>query len=358
MKIIQLLPTIDYGDAVSNDVLTIREILVKNDVQTGIYAENIGRRISRSIVSTIDQMPHLAENDIILYHASTGTQLNYDLPKFGGRRVMIYHNITPPLFFREYSPAAMNLCENGYKGIQYLSDKVEYCIADSDYNRQELLRMGYRCPIDVCPILIPFEDYDQEPDQKVLRKYQRDGFTNLLFVGRIAPNKKQEDIIRAFYCYQKYFNPRSRLFLVGSDSGMESYRTRLEAYAQTLGIADKVIFPGHIKFNAILAYYHLADVFVCMSEHEGFCVPIVEAMHFGIPIAAYNSSAVPETLGKGGLLLEDKNPKIAAAAIDRIVKDGELRETISQQQKKQLRRYQYDNVRKTFLDCLEKFLKA
>ena len=156
--------------------------------------------------------------------------------------------------------------------------------------------MGYTCPIDVCPILIPFSDYEKEPDRRVLRRYKGDGKTNLLFVGRIAPNKKQENVIRAFYFYHKYYSPDSRLFLVGSWSGMESYYERLCDYVKALGIAEHVVFTGHIRFDEILAYYHLADVFLCMSEHEGFCVPLVEAMYFHVPIVAYSCAAVPDTL--------------------------------------------------------------
>ena len=216
--------------------------------------------------------------------------------------------------------------------------------------------MGYECPIDVCPILIPFEDYDREPDQKVLGKYQGDGWTNLLFVGRITPNKKQEDVIRAFYYYHRDYNPKSRLILVGNDIGMENYRYQLENYARALGLNDLVIFPGHISFAAILAYYHLADVFVCMSEHEGFGVPLVEAMYFNVPIVAYASSAIPETLGKGGILLDSKDPQLAAAAVNRIVQDQALREALHQEQQKKLQNYSCENVKAQLMHCLEKVI--
>ena len=164
-------------------------------------------------------------------------------------------------------------------------------------------------------------------------------------------------MIRAFYCYQRDYNPKSRLFLVGSASGMEKYEGQLRAYVKRLGLEDKVIFPGHIKFNAILAYYRLADVFVCMSEHEGFCVPLVEAMYFDTPVVAYRSSAIPDTLGKGGLLLEDKDPHMAAAVIDRVVQDDALRAYISGQQRAMLENYSYENVRGKLVACIEKFLR-
>ena len=357
MQLIQLLTTIAFGDAVSNDTLAIRDIIREMGYDTGIYAEHIDERMPAGTAKVVTSMPRLNADDVIIYHASTGTQLNFDLPGMPGRKLMIYHNITPASFFEDYSPEAVQLTNLGYDGMRFLADKTDYCIADSEYNRRDLLKLGYTCPIDVCPILIPFEDYDQKPDPRTLNRFGGDGWTNLLFVGRIAPNKKQEDVIRAFFCYQRDYNPRSRLFLVGNANGMEKYEGRLKAYVKRLGLEDKVIFPGHIKFNAILAYYRLADVFVCMSEHEGFCVPLVEAMYFDTPIVAYRSSAIPDTMGEGGLLLGDKDPHMAAAVIDRVVRDDTLRAFISEKQRTKLTEYSYDAVKARLVGCIEKFLR-
>ncbi len=354
MKIFQLLPTLSFGDAVGNDTLAIHRILKEAGHEARIYAENIDRRLPAGSAWKVEKMPRLGREDLLIYHASTGTRLNEAFPKYGGKKVMIYHNITPASFFEGYSREAVRLTSYGYEGIRSLSDKVEFCIADSDYNKRDLEEMGYTCPIEVCPILIPFEDYDKAPDPKVLKRYEGDGIQNLLFVGRIAPNKRQEDLLRAFCCYQAVYNPKSRLFLVGSARGMENYEARLKQYARTLGIADKVIFSGQIRFPEILAYYHLADLFLCMSEHEGFCVPLAEAMHFGKPIVAYASSAVPDTLAGGGLLLRSKDPMVAAAAIHRLSEDQALQRTLREKQEARLRALSYEEVKKKFLSCLEK----
>lgn len=325
MKVVQLLPTISFGDAVGNDVRAIRLILEEQGYETQIYAENIDDRLPKGTALPVTEFPALRDDDIILYHASTGTELNYKLPFFGGRKMMIYHNITPPHFFKPYSQEAEQLCQSGLEGIRFLANKVEYCIADSEFNKQDLLRMGYTCPIDVCPILIPFEDYEKKPDSGILSHCRSDGYMNLLFVGRIAPNKKQEDVVAAFYYYHKYYNAKSRLYLVGSWSGMDAYYRRLCDYVDRLGLSEYIVFPGHISFQEILAYYHTADLFLCMSEHEGFCVPLVEAMHFKIPIVAYTSSAIPDTLGNGGILLDVKAPETVAAAINRVVSNDTTR---------------------------------
>ena len=356
-RIVQILPTLAFGDAIGNDTLAIADILKSENFRQEVYAEFIDHRLPDNIAKPINTMSPLGRNDVLIYHASTGSKLNYDIPGFDCRKVMIYHNITPSEFFHEYSLSYASSAKTGYDGIRNLANRIDYVIADSDYNRRELIQMGYISPIDVCPIIIPFEDYEQKPDPKILKKYKGDGYTNLLFVGRLAPNKKPEDIIRAFYYYQKYFNSKSRLFLVGSSIGLENYSKRLHDYVDAMDLTGKVIFTGQIKFNAILAYYQLANVFVCMSEHEGFCVPLLEAMYFGIPIVAYKSTAVPETLGNGGILLEDKNPKLAAAAINRLVRDDKLREMIHTRQQMNLDRFRYDNVKTVFLGYLNQFLE-
>ena len=355
MKIVQLLTTIAYGDAIGNDTLAIRDFIREKGYETAIYAEGIDARLPAGTALPWDRMPTLERDDILLYHASTGTPLNTALLSYGGKKVMIYHNVTPPRYFSGYSPTAEDNCRWGELQIGYIARYVDSCIADSEYNKQQLLAMGCQCPIEVCPILIPFEDYEKAPDEKLLQKYRGDGWTNLLFVGRIAPNKCQQDVIRAFYVYQKRYNPKSRLFLVGNGTG-EKYQQQLADYAQQLGIADKVIFPGHIKFNAILAYYHLADVFVCMSEHEGFCVPIVEAMHFRKPIVAYASTAIPETLGRGGLLLDSKDPELAAGAINRVLEDSNLKKYLLSRQEEELKRFQYEAVKERFWECMQRML--
>ena len=354
MRIVQLLPTLSFGDAIGNDTIALRGAIRDMGFDTDIYAENIDKRLPAGSGQSIEKLKGLKSDDIILYHKSTGTDLTFKIDNFKCRRIMVYHNITPPEFFRPYSTAATALTEYGYKGVEFLRDKVEYCLADSGYNRGELLKMGYKCPIDVRPILIRFEDYKQAPDEETLKKY-RDGKTNLVFVGRIAPNKKQEDVIRAFYCYKR-INPESRLILVGSYSGMENYYNRLVKYAAALGLSDDVVFTGHIKFSAILAFYRAADVFVCMSQHEGFCVPLVEAMFFDVPIVAYDTSAISDTLGGSGFLIDDNDPVFTAAVIDRIVRDKALREEIISGQRRRLEDFSYEHIRGIFDKQLRDFI--
>ena len=354
MKIIQILPTVAFGDAVSNDTIALKNLIKSLGYQTGIYAENIDKRLDPQSVLSIDKIPHMNSEDIIIYHESTGTKLSYAIPKFNCRKIMIYHNITPPKYFHGYNSDSVKLTSFGLEGASFLRDKIDYCLADSEFNKQCLVEMGYKCKIDVLPILIPFDDYSTPPDEDIINKYN-DGKPNILFVGRIAPNKKQEDIIKSFYYYKKYINSEARLFFVGSYQGMESYYERLCDYVEALELTD-VYFTGHIKFNQILSYYKIADAFVCMSEHEGFCVPLIEAMYFNVPIIAYSSSAIPYTLGGSGILVNDKDPKIVAELINKVVIDKNLKEEIIAGQKKRIEYFCYNRIKDLFIKYLNNFI--
>ncbi len=353
MRVIQLMPTVSFGDAVSNDALSLKKVIAGMGFETEIYAETVGKNLPDGTVHKVKKLGNLSKDDIIIYHMSTGTELNFCLDKYKCRKIMIYHNITPPDFFRPYSHEAYALTSYGYEGLDFLHDRIEYCLADSEYNKSELLKHGYKCPVDVRPVLIPFDDYRQAPDSETVRKYS-DGRTNIIFVGRIAPNKKQENIIKSFYFYKK-INPASRLILVGSYTGMENYYERLENYVNVLGLSD-VIFTGHVKFNEILAYYRIADVFLCMSEHEGFCVPLTEAMFFNVPIIALDAGAVAGTLGGSGILLTDNDPVFVSEMIEYTVKNSDFRRHVISGQKKRLADFSYEKTGRLFRSQLKKFI--
>lgn len=357
MRVYHILPTMVYGDAVSNDTRAINTLLVQRlGLHCRIYAQNIAPGLADTLVWPLGALPETMPDDLLIYHLSTGGALNEQLAHMAGHKLIIYHNITPPEFFEPYDKNAAALTREGYAQAAMLAAHAEYCIADSAYNASELRRLGYTCPIDVVPILIPFEDYKRAPDPKVIEKYQ-DGRTNILFVGRIAPNKRQEDVIRAFDCYRRTYDKTARLFLVGSFGPEDRYYHDLRHYVRALG-AKNVIFPGHISFAEILGYYAAGSAFLCMSDHEGFCVPLVEAMCFGVPVAAKNTTAVGDTLGGGGLLLPDADPMTAAAALRRLLTDDALKSQILAGQQQRLADFAYEKVAGQFLASFDKFLAA
>lgn len=357
MKMIQLLTTLSFGDAVSNDALAIMKLLNSQGHKVVTYAENLDKRLENEPgVKGINQLPVLNDDDIIIYHLSTGSELNRQIKNFKGRKLMIYHNITPSKYFSAYSGITARLCSKGRREVKNLNSTFDACMCDSKYNMDELRQMGYTCPMAVRPILIPFDDYKKEPDPEVVSKMS-DGVKNVVFVGRIAPNKKQEDLLKVLYCYNRMFDEKIRLILVGSSTGTENYDRRLKDYAELLEL-DNVIFTGQVSFKAILAYYKTCDAFLCMSEHEGFCVPLVEAMCFDKPIVAAPYAAVPDTLGGTGILLEDSDPKKAAYCLYEILHNESLKEDILKGQRERLKDFSYESISALFMEQLNRFMRG
>lgn len=350
IRIIQILPTIKYGDAVSNDALNIDEILKKRGYEVFIYAENIDKRLNEK-VKKIEDLDAVDKDDIIIYHKSTGTKLSYTINKYKCKKIMRYHNITPSKYFEKYNKVAYDLVEYGHEGLKYVQKFIDYSLPVSEYNKQELMELGYK-NTEVLPILISFNDYEKEEDKNIMEKYS-DKKKNILFVGRVAPNKAYEDIIRSFYYYKKYVNNNSRLILVGTDDSFKNYSRILKKFIDDLSL-DDVIFTGHIKFEEILAYYKTADLFLCMSEHEGFCVPLVESMYFEVPILAYNSSAIKETLKYSGVIVNRKDYFLISELMDLILSREDIKEKIIRKQNERLKDFKTEKIENQLVEFIER----
>lgn len=353
MRVIQVLPILAFGDAVGNDARALKEALKAAGYETQIYAAHIDERLPKKTALPYEKIGPVNKEDIIIYHLSTGHILNEKVKELGGKLVIRYHNITPPHFFKNYNYELYQSCKSGVKAAKELAASADYVLAVSEFNRQDLLSYGYTCEMEVLPILIPFADYEKKPDEKVLSEYGNDGYTNILFTGRIAPNKKQEDLIDTFYYYKKYINSKSRLILVGTHPKGDAYEKQLKDYVKALGLED-VLFTGQVRFDEILAYYKAADIFLCMSGHEGFCVPLVEAMYFDVPVIARNTTAVGDTLGGSAVLLPDENPIVAAEMINRVLTDKKLKERIIRNQRIRLKDFDHAVIEKQFLKAIER----
>lgn len=355
-RIIQIVSSLNFGDAVGNDVIAIQNYLRKEGYVTGIFANCIHVKIPKGTGYSIKNMPELRKDDVILYHFASEDPLADSIVKKAPCAVVLrYHNVTPPHFFKGYDAGAEQNTKKGLKQIKGLIPYVDYGLVVSEFNKIDLLEMGYTCPIDVAPILIQFEDYEKKPSDKVIKKYS-DGRKNFVFVGRMAPNKKVEDVITAFTTYKKTYDQTARLFLVGNYNAEDKYYKFLCKHIEKLGVED-VIFPGHIPFDEILAYYSIADIFLCMSEHEGFCVPLVEAMFFNKPILAYASSAIPSTLNGCGVLVEEKDFNLIAKKAHEILTDEKQKNQIIDGESTRLLDFNNDLIGKDICEKLAQMMK-
>lgn len=343
-----LTPSLATADAISNDILGEREALKRNGHDVKVFSD-------------LAPIRKFLKNptDILIYHHSRGWHPGVQLVReLSCRRVIKYHNVTPAEFFAGFSRTDQDLCERGRRELTDLAAaQCELYLSDSSFNMQELIAIGVNPSKSF--VVPPFHHIDRlttiTADQETLKKYSGDT-TNILTVGRLVPNKNVHHLIEVFAHYHFDYNNNSRLLLVGKGGeGFSPYPKLLHRVVEKLGLTKAVVFTGAVSDEALKAYYLVADAFVTVSEHEGFCVPLVEAMSMKLPITAYASTAIPETLGDAGIVWTERNPMLIAGSIDLFVRDRSVREALGQ---RGYRRYEsmFTNTKaeEIFLQALSK----
>jgi glycosyltransferase involved in cell wall biosynthesis len=348
-RVHQLLAALAYGDAISNEALAIQRHLRGAGLESDIFAEHVHPRMTTRARPLWEYREVSAPDTVCLFHFSIGSaaaRLAFHAPD---RLVSIYHNITPAEWFLGFHPHLAGLCYHGRRELAAFAPRTELALGDSEYNRRELEAAGY-ARTGVLPIVLDLDSY-RRPPSPVARRLYEDGRTNILFVGRIIPNKKIDDLITAFALYQRLFDRQSRLLLVGDYRGHEKYYDRLQELARARG-AEEVVFTGQVDDDELRAAYASADLFLCLSEHEGFCVPLLEAMAFGVPVVAYDAGAVRETLRGGGVLLREKPTAVVAGLVRRLLTDDGLRGRVLETQERAMAEVRTTDFRALLLDRL------
>ncbi len=336
-RVHQVLATLGYGDAIGHEVLGIRRVLRAAGYESNIFVETADPRLEKETLDYRELLGNVAPSDLLIHHFSIGSRASRTAYALPGRMALVYHNITPPEYFLGVHKDLVKLCFRGRRELTAYIARCELALGDSEYNRRELETAGFGAT-GVLPVVPDFSHLDVEPDRARAAEFD-DEWTNILFVGRVIPNKKFEDLIRAFHAYRTRHNPRSRLLLVGSYSGFERYLAMLHALIARLGTPD-VLFLGHVSNEELTALYDVADLFLCASEHEGFCVPIIEAFYKGVPVLAYASTAVPSTMDGGGILYESRDPHHVGALMEAMTSDPRIADAVARTQDAALRRLQ------------------
>jgi len=317
-RVHQVLATLGYGDAIGHEVLGIQRVLRSAGYQSEIFVETADPRLEDLTIDYRELVDAVSPDDLLVHHFSIGSRASRTAYALPGRMALVYHNITPPDYFIGVHKDLVKLCFRGRRELTAYPSRCELALGDSEYNRQELEALGFPAT-GVLPVVPDFTHLDGQPDPFLAADFD-DEWTNIMFVGRVIPNKKFEDAIRAFHAYRTRHNPRSRLLLVGSYSGFERYLAMLQTLIARLGTPD-VHFLGHVSNEQLTALYDVADLFLCASEHEGFCVPIVESFYKRVPVLAYAATAVPATMDGGGVLYETKDPLEVARLMESMLDD-------------------------------------
>lgn len=332
-RVDQLLAGFADGDAISQEARKFRDMVRGMGAESEIFApaDRIG-------VGVADECrPIEAYNgtsqDVVVYHYSIASTASSFFLESPARKIMRYHNITPADLFDGFDDDVAAQLRGARSGLLDVASKADSVCAVSQFNASELKAVGVE-RVSVMPLFFSLEDFDVDPDLGTLGKFGGP-LKNILFVGRMAPNKCVEELILAFAWFNRCIDPCSRLILVGSERSCPRYYAMLRMLVGRLGLAN-VCFEGFLSNAQLAACYKAADLFVCPSRHEGYCLPLVEAMYHGVPVIARDIGGMPEAMGGSGVMFKDAEPRVLAELIHRVITDDGLRREIIDSQARRI----------------------
>jgi glycosyltransferase involved in cell wall biosynthesis len=350
MIINQWVPAAHRGDAIGDSARRVQQMLRGAGHTSDLFALTIDADLQDEVRRFAD--PDARRGDITIFHFALPSPMTEAFATLDGARVLQYHNITPAAFFAPYDAGLFRLAALGRQELRTLAGHVDLALGDSEFNRQELEAMGF-APTGVMPIAVDTGRITNAPRRPALEKILGDGLINILFVGRIAPNKRIEDHIRLAEMYKRYVDSYYRFIFVGRHDGLPRYYAQVRALVGEFGmLPDRFWFTGPVPDEDLAAFYRWADVYVSLSEHEGFCVPLVEAMAAGVPVLAYAAGAVPETLGGAGVLFAPKDLELAAELIGTLVYDRPVREAVLEGQRRRLADFAPERIERRLMEIV------
>ena len=345
----QFLPTFSARDAVGTHARHVRTILRGMGVASDIYAEGGATASYKAYRGR--------PGDWLLYQLSTGCKMADWLRARPEPLLVDYHNVSPHTVFGAWEPIVGAELRRGREQLHELAPRTRHAMADSHFNEGELREAGY-AETSVAPILVDLDALAVDADRAALDRLNQAkarGGADWLFVGRVAPHKCQHDVVKAFALYRRVYDPRARLHIVGGTAS-HAYWVALEQYIRALGLHRVAHLHGSVPDAELTAYYQAADVFVCLSMHEGFCVPLIEAMRNRLPIVAHAAAAVPETLGGAGVLLDIKDPATVAGAVHRVVSDDALRTALAEAGTARVADLSFERAQRRFAEIMASVL--
>lgn len=353
MEVHQLVSGFRSGDAIGNFAIELQTYLTQAGFKSDIYSIPEHTCVDYKDRG-IDFKKHKSNKDnILIYHFSLGSPATDYFKEAADKKIMIYHNITPAKFFKAFEPNTAKILNAGREELKALAGVPDISVGVSQYNCGELKDAGFT-KTEILPLTICNDYIETKPSAKIIKECKKCKGSVILSVGRIAPNKKVEDVVKTFYYYKKTIDPFARLILVGGYDETNGYYHYLKTLIKDLDIKD-IIFAKHTPLDELLAYFQAADAYLTMSEHEGFCVPLIEAMQFGLPVFAYGSSAIPETLNGAGVLIKQKDHKKTAELINNVLTNKDLHAKIIKKQNARLLDFKPENTKTKFLEIVNSF---
>lgn len=346
----QLVPMLVPGDATSDHAIQFRRLIHDMGLESEIFATAVHDDLREESFLVHELPDRRLPSTLFVYQMSSGSEM-VDLARERLEPLAVnYHNVTPASAYEHWQPAAAAEQRWARRQISQLADRASLAICDSTYNAVELDANGYR-NIVVCPVLVDMGRF-RDSLHAGSAHATADGTANWLFVGRIAPHKAQHKLVEALACHKKLYGGGARLDLIGRPGSLR-YAQAVRRHAEELGVSGMVDIVGDLDDYALGAYYREATIFVSASEHEGFCVPIVEAMYHGVPVVARAAAAVRETAGGAGLLVESSEPVLVAAAVHSVLGDSEARRRLVERGRERASQLSLERSRATMRGILE-----
>ena len=334
MRINQWVPAAHNGDAIGDSSRRMRDLLRAMGHDSELFALTIDDDLRHDVRPFSDPASRLG--DATIFHYALPSPMSAAFAALPHGRILQYHNVTPARFFAPYSPALFRLASIARKELAGLASAADLALGDSEYNRQELEDLGFE-NTGVLPIAVNTKRLTGAPPQPVLEEILDDGLVNFLFVGRIAPNKKIEDHIRLAEQYKRYVDAYYRFIFVGRFDVVPQYYAAIRALlSEYQMLEDRFIFTGPVPDAELAAYYRASSVYISLSEHEGFCVPLVESMAMDVPVLAYSAAAVPDTLGGAGVQYAQKDLEYVAELLGMLAFEESPREEVIEGQRRRL----------------------
>jgi len=342
MIINQWVPAAHRGDAIGDSARRVRRMLRDMGHESDLYALTIDEGLEDDVRRFDDASAR--RGDLTIFHYALPSPMTAAFASLPRGRILQYHNVTPAAFFAPYDAALFRLAALGRRELATLAGSVDLALGDSEFNRQELESLGFD-RTGVFPIAVDTSRVTQAVDRPALDEILGDGLVNFLFVGRIAPNKRIEDHIRLAEQYKRNIDAYYRFIFVGRYDVVPRYYSMIRALMSEYRLLnDRFIFTGPVPDEELAVYYRHAAVYISMSEHEGFCVPLVEAMAAGVPVLAYASTAVPDTLGGAGVQFFPKDLEYAAELLGTLAFDDDVRRSVVAGQQRRLRDFGDDRI--------------
>lgn len=336
------------GDAITREILALHHLFLEAGLNSVIHApaDYVSPELESCVTSFDDAQPSAQQT--LIYHFGIASELDGYFNHASGQRILRYHNITPPDYYRPYDASVTQQLETALTSLHTLCEAAEKIVPVSAFNALSLPSV-FKEKVMAVPLQWNEHRKAHKPDPVMLSAFQ-DSMQNILYVGRLAPNKNLESLI-VMFAYLQAIQPNTRLIIAGSKRTCPKYYCLLNLLAARMNL-NNVVFTDYVNESELSALYASAAVFVTTSSHEGYCFPLIEAMSYQVPVIAPDKGGMPEALGDGGVIYNHLNAEELAMLTFHVLNDQKIRSDIILHQMHRMKAVRSDETAKQWMQLI------